>query len=72
MGKVGFKTSWMQGAEVDEIEIPAPIQNIVNEQPMLTPAHAELVARLKLTEILMTGKTFAKFSADIKLGLSRH
>jgi hypothetical protein len=68
MGKVGFKTSWMQGADVAEIEVPAPIQNIANEQPVLSPAHIELVTRLKLTETIITGKTFAKLSAEKKLG----
>ena len=64
---IGFITSWMQNeVSVEELEVQ-PMQIITNEIPtaQLTPAHTELKTRIKMTEIAMSGKLFAKMS-DIK------
>ena len=66
MSKVGFKPTWMQEQEQTEMEVHAPIQNIVNEEPLLTPAHTELVARIQANEAFMTSTKFSKLNKEEK------
>lgn len=69
MKTVGFVTSWMQNdVEEQETQNLDPIQQIVNDgNRCITNAHAELLARIHLTEAVIMGKAFIKFTKEKKM-----
>lgn len=68
MKTVGFVTSWMQNdVEEQTAQNLEPIQQIVNDgNRCITNAHAELLSRIQLTEAVIMGKAFIKFTKEKK------
>ncbi len=66
--RVGFITSWMLNEGESQVEELQPIQAIVNEVPtiQLSPAHSELLTRMRMAETVITGEKFANLSKEQK------
>lgn len=67
---IGFVTSWMLNEGESQVEELQPIQAIVNEVPtiQLSPAHSELILRMQMTEIVITGDKFIGLTKEQKFG----
>lgn len=59
----------MQNEAFAEVEELQPIQTIINNVPtvQLSPAHTELLERMQLAEMIITGDKFAELSKDKKI-----
>lgn len=66
---IGFITSWMLNEGDTQIEELQPIQAIVNEVPtiQLSPAHSELLTRMRMAETIITGDKFVGLTKEQKL-----
>lgn len=66
MKHIGFITSWMLTEGSTEVQELQQIQEIKNEVPtiQLSPAHAELIERMQMAEMVITGDKFIELSKE--------